>query len=283
VSRAPASFDLVVATVGRTEELRRLFDSLEAQRYPSARVLVVDQNRDDRLDAVLSGRDLDIVRLESAAGLSRARNVGLAHVASDIVAFPDDDCEYPPGLLEHVAERLDADSTLDGLAGRTEDGDGRSSASWKTDLALLTDDNLWNRANAATIFLRRSLVERIGAFDERLGLGSDEPWSSGEETDYLIRAVRAGARLEYDPSLVVLHDVRADDEHIGARDGASVGYLLRKHRYPPRVVARMTIRPAGGALAAAIRLDLPRVRYYVSTLVGRIRGYLGASRSKSAA
>jgi len=283
VSRAPASFDLVVATVGRTEELRRLFDSLEAQRYPSARVLVVDQNRDDRLDAVLSGRNLDIVRLESAAGLSRARNVGLAHVASDIVAFPDDDCEYPPGLLEHVAERLDADSTLDGLAGRTEDGDGRSSASWKTDLALLTDDNLWNRANAATIFLRRSLVERIGAFDERLGLGSDEPWSSGEETDYLIRAVRAGARLEYDPSLVVLHDVRADDEHIGARDGASVGYLLRKHRYPPRVVARMAVRPAGGALVAAIRLDLPRVRYYVSTLVGRIRGYLGASRSKSAA
>jgi GT2 family glycosyltransferase len=283
VSRAPASFDLVVATVGRTEELRRLFDSLEAQRYPSARVLVVDQNRDGRLDAVLAGRDLDIVRLESAAGLSRARNVGLARVAADIVAFPDDDCEYPPGLLERVAERLDADSALDGLAGRTEDGDGRSSASWKTDVALLTDDNLWNRANAATIFLRRSLVERIGAFDERLGLGSDEPWSSGEETDYLIRAVRAGARIEYDPSLVVLHDVRADDERIGARDGASVGYLLRKHRYPPRVVARLTVRPAGGALVAAIRLDRPRVRYYVSTLRGRIGGYLGASRSKSAA
>ena len=283
MSRAPASFDLVVATVGRTEEVRRLLDSLEAQRYVSARVLVVDQNRDGRLDAVLSGRDLDIVRLESAPGLSRARNVGLARVAADIVAFPDDDCEYPPGLLARVAERLDADPALDGLAGRAENVDGRSSASWKLDVAQLTDDNLWNRANAATIFLRGSLIQRIGIFDERLGLGSDEPWSSGEETDYLIRAVRAGARIEYDPSLIVLHDVRADDEHIGARDGASVGYLLRKHRYPPRVVARMTVRPVGGALAAAVRLDLPGVRYYISTLLGRVRGYLGASRSKSAA
>jgi GT2 family glycosyltransferase len=281
VSRAPASFDLVVATVGRTEELGRLLDSLEAQRYPSARVLAVDQNRDGRLDAVLAGRDLDIVRLETAPlGLSRARNVGLASVAADIVAFPDDDCEYPPGLLERVAERLGSEAALDGLAGRAEDVSGSASPSWETDVALLTDDDLWNRANAATIFLRRSLVERIGAFDERLGLGSGEAWSSGEETDYLIRAVRAGARIEYDPSLVVLHDVRADDTRIGFRDGASVGYLLRKHRYSPRVLARMLVRPMGGAVLATVRLDLPRASYYVATLRGRIRGYLGASRSK---
>ena len=283
MSRAPASFDLVVATLGRTEELGRLLDSLEAQRYPSVRVLAVDQNLDGRLDAVLAGRDLDIVRLESAPGLSRARNVGLARVAADLVAFPDDDCEYPPGLLERVADRLASEPPLDGLVGRAEDVSGTSSPSWETDLTLLTDDNLWNRANAATIFLRRSLVERIGVFDERMGLGSGEMWSSGEETDYLIRAVRAGARIEYDPSLVVLHDVRIDDTRIGLRDGASVGYLLRKHRYSRRVLARMMFRPLGGAAVAAVRLDLPRASYYVATLRGRIRGYLGASRSKSSA
>ena len=31
---------------------------------------------------------------------------------------------------------------------------------------------------------------RSGTFDERLGLGSGEPWGSGEEIDYLVRAVR---------------------------------------------------------------------------------------------
>ena len=102
-----------------------------------------------------------------------------------------------------------------------------------------------------TIFLRRALVERVGDFDERLGLGSPEPWASGEEIDYLIRAVRAGARIAYDPSLVVRHAVREDDARVGARDGASVGYLLRKHDYPARVVARMLVRPLGGALVSA--------------------------------
>jgi len=283
VSREPASFDFVVATVGRTDALGRFLASLDAQHYPSARVLVVDQNGDGRLSPVLADREVDIVRLESPRGLARARNVGLALVTADIVAFPDDDCEFPPGFLDTVAKRLGSDPDLDGLAGRAVDAVGRSSASWETDRALLTDDNLWNRANAATIFLRRSVVERTGAFDERLGLGSGEPWSSGEETDYLIRAVRQGARIEYDPSLVVFHDVRPDDGIIGVRDGASVGYLLRKHRYPPRVLARMLVRPIGGAALAAIRLDLPRARYYVATLVGRIRGYVGASRSNSSA
>jgi GT2 family glycosyltransferase len=272
VPPASASFDLVVATVDRTEELGRFLDSLAAQRYPAVRVLAVDQNGDGRLEAVFAGRDLDIVRLESEHGLSRARNVGLASVAADIVAFPDDDCEYPPGLLESVAERLGSDPALDGLAGRAEDVSGSSSPSWEKDLALL-----------ATIFLRRSLVERVGVFDERLGLGSSEPWSSGEETDYLIRAVRAGARIEYDPSLVVLHDVRVDDARIGFRDGASVGYLLRKHRYSPRVLARMMLRPLGGVALATVRLDLARASYYLATLRGRIRGYFGESSSKISA
>ena len=55
---------------------------------------------------------------------------------------------------------------------------------------ILTDDNLWNRAISFTIFLRRDVVEAVGPFDEELGLGSGRPWASGEETDYLIRAVR---------------------------------------------------------------------------------------------
>ena len=169
------------------------------------------------------------------------------------------------------------------MTGRTEDEHGRSSASWKDDAALLTRDNLWNRANAATTFLRRELVERVGEFDESLGLGSGRRSSSGEETDYLVRAVSAGARIAYDPSLVVRHDVREDDSAVGLRDGASLGYLLRKHGYPPRTVARMLVRPAGGALVALARLDVPRARYYAASLRGRVEGYVGARRSNSSA
>jgi GT2 family glycosyltransferase len=282
VSREPPSFDLVVATVGRTAELGRLLDSLEAQSYPRLRTIVVDQNADARVAEVLAGRGLELTHVRAPLGLSRARNVGLREVSGDVVGFPDDDCAYPPGLLDLLAGRF-ADPALDGLTGRAEDAQGRSSSSWERDPAVLTLDNLWNRANAATMFLRRELVHRLGSFDERLGLGSGEPWSSGEETDYLVRAVAAGGRIVYDPTLVVFHDVREDDAAVGLRDGASMGYLLRKHGYPLRTVARMLVRPVGGALLSLARLDPPRARYYAATLRGRIRGYRDASPSNSSA
>ena len=277
------SFDLVVATVGRGDELTRFLDSLETQEYPRLRVILVDQNSDDRLVEITAGRAVQLEILRSAPGLSRARNVALAHVHADVVAFPDDDCIYPPGLLARVANRFASDPRLGGLCGRAADADGRSAASWKSDGATLTSANVWNRAISFAIFLRRDVVERVGTFDERLGLGSGEPWSSGEEIDFLIRAVRGGARIEYDPSLVVVHELRADDAEIGARDGASVGYLLRKHEYGPRVLTRMLVRPAGGFLVSLVRRDRERARYHLAALGGRIRGYRGAKRSNSSA
>jgi glycosyltransferase involved in cell wall biosynthesis len=283
VPRELPSFDLVVATVGRNDELGRLLDSLEAQEYPSLRVLVVDQNEDDSVGRHLNGRGLELVHLRSPLGLSRARNVALEQVNADVVAFPDDDCVYPQGLLERTGRRLAADPALDGITGRSADASGVSSPSWKTEAAVLADDNLWNRAISYTIFLRRSVVERVGRFDERLGLGSGERWSSGEEIDYLIRAVRLGARVEYDPTLVVQHDVRASDARIAYRDGASVGYLLRKHSYAPRVVARMLARPAGGAVVSTVRLDGAGARTRLATLRGRAGAYFGARRSKISA
>jgi GT2 family glycosyltransferase len=269
------SFDLVVATVGRVHELSRFLDSLVAQTHSRLRVIVVDQNPDDRLNDALDGVRLDVLRLRSERGLSRARNAALEHLTADLVAFPDDDCLYPEDLLERVALRLAESPSADGLTGRAVDGSGRSSASWERDGAVLSESNLWNRAISFTIFLRREVVDRVGAFDERLGLGSPEPWSSGEEIDYLLRAIRGGARIEYDPSLVVRHALGADDATVGLRDGASVGYLLRKHGYPARTRGRMLVRSVGGALVSLGRGDLGRARFYLATLRGRIRGLRG--------
>jgi len=249
------TFDLVVATIDRVDELGHLLDSLERQTHKQFRVLVVDQNGDDRVEAVLVRHaSLRVERLRAPRGLSRARNEALSHLEADVVAFPDDDCVYPDDLLERVAARL---TGLDGITGRE--------PWWPADAAVLTRDNLWNRAISFTIFLRREVIERVGAFDERLGL----PSSSGEEIDYLIRALDADARIEYDPTIVVTHPQKTSDTVlVGARDGASIGYLLRKHRYPPRVLMRMLLRPAAGVL-----LDPRQARFHLSTLRGRVRGY----------
>ena len=75
------------------------------------RVLVVDQNEDERVAPILASSPVEVVRSALRRGLSRARNVALPRLEADVVAFPDDDCVYPPGLLRpsRRAVRRDAE------------------------------------------------------------------------------------------------------------------------------------------------------------------------------
>jgi GT2 family glycosyltransferase len=283
VAGAPGDlrFDLVTATVDRTAPLEELLRSLAAQTHQRFRLVVVDQNDDDRVAQLLTAHpEVDAIHLHSPRGLSRARNVALPRLTADLVAFPDDDCTYAPDLLERVARRFAAEPTLDGITGRAVSPDSSSDPSWETDAAVLDADNLWNRVISFALFLRSELVARVGAFDERLGLGAGTLWSSGEEVEYVVRAIRSGARVAYDPGLTVTHPRKAytNDElrTVGLRDGASVGWILRRHRYGARTVARMLLRPIGGAGASLVRGDLARASFHAATLRGRARGYLGA-------
>lgn len=277
-------FDLVVATVDRTDDLAALLDSLEAQSHGGFRVVVVDQNEDDRVERLLAAHaSLDTLHLRSGRGLSRARNVALPALTGDLVAFPDDDCSYSPDLLERIAARFAGESGLDGVSGRPVAVDGATVGRWPTAPGPITRDTVWHTANSHTIFLRRAVVERVGAFDEALGLGSGTPWSSGEEIDYLVRAIDLGARIEYDPSLVVTHPVKPVTPDalvaLGSRDGGSVGWVLARNRYPAGVVVRMLVRPAVGTLVSLVLLDTTRARFHAATLAGRVRG-LRAGRSR---
>lgn len=277
-------FDLVVATVDRTDDLEQLLASLEDQTHRAFRVVVVDQNGDGRVDPLLARHaGLDVVRLRSPRGLSRARNVALSTLAADVVAFPDDDCVYAPDLLERVAARLSGDPELDGVCGRPLDGEGRARGRWPVVAQTITRGSVFHTAISHTIFLRRRLVESVGPFDEHLGLGSGTPWSAGEEIDYLARALRFGARVEYDPSIEITHPVKAVTREelvaLGRRDGASVGYVLARNRYPIRTVARMLVRPAVGSLVSLVLLHRTRARFHAATLVGRISGLRAGSRA----
>ena len=280
-------FDLVVATVDRTDDLAALLDDLEAQTHRSFRLVVVDQNDDDRVDRLLASHPgLTVLHLRSKRGLSRARNAALPELAADVVGFPDDDCRYPPDLLQRVAGRFAGDAGLGGVSGRPAGADGRTAGRWPPHPGPITLDDVWHTANSHTIFLRREVVERVGGFDEALGLGSTTPWSSGEEIDYLVRALRVGARIAYDPSIVITHPVKPVTPRalveLGRRDGGSVGNVLARNRYPARTVARMLVRPAVGALVSLALLDTTRARFHAATLAGRLHGLRAGARRRRA-
>ena len=85
------SVSLIVATRGRTEELKRLLDSLLVQTYQVFEVIIVDQNEDDRLVSLVlqfAGR-LTIRHVRSGIyGKSAANNVVLGCAKGISSGFP---------------------------------------------------------------------------------------------------------------------------------------------------------------------------------------------------
>jgi GT2 family glycosyltransferase len=270
------TISLILATVGRTSELDRLFDSLAAQTQRDMDIIVVDQNADDRLLPHLqraAGLGLQLRHLRhTPPNLAAARNAGIEAARGTWLGFPDDDCWYDSGLLARVAAQ---DDDIDGLVARWVELDPRAGP------ALMLD---WQRArsfreitvSSITLFLRRRLCERIGGFDNRLGLG--QWYGAAEETDLVLRALRHGARLRHDPEALVHHAAptpvqagMSDNPQIrlAARQRArGTGALYAKHRLPAWVILRglcaPVVRPLlrgdfGAGLAHGVAVTLGRL------------------------
>ena len=281
----PLSFDIVLATAGRSSELERLLDSLATQSHRHFRLIVVDQNPDARLAPILEryADRVPVLRLTSPVGLSRARNVGIHAVTGDVVAFADDDCWYPVDLLARVAAFLLTNPAWDGVTGRVVDESGRpSSARWSKRAGAIDRVNVWTRGISISVFVRRVVVERTGEFDETLGLGSGTAWGSGEETDYLVRALEQGFRLHYEPTIAVFHpqtktDFTATTISAGHSYGLGMGRVIRKHAYPQWFAAYHVARAAGGAVLALARGRVAEARFLAAVARGRASGWLGHS------
>lgn len=281
----PVEFDLVVPTLGRSAELGRFLAALEAQSYRSFRlIVVVDEEPAAELESTLAPyrERMSLKVVESARGLSRARNAGLRQVAGDVVSFPDDDCWYPPDLLERVADTLERNPDWDGVTGRTVDESDRSSVMlWQKHPGLVTRENVWRTAITVTIFLRQPVVERVGFFDETLSLGSGTPWGSGDETDYVLRAIASGFTLGYDPSIVVYHEAPNPPFSRAAAERA-YGYgmgnsrVLRMHGYPQWFAAYRVLQLVAGSAYFLVRGRAALARFYWAMARGRAVGWFKA-------
>ncbi|MBZ5641218.1 MAG: glycosyltransferase [Acidobacteriia bacterium] len=276
-------FSLILATVGRVDELACFLHHLDQQTYRCFELIVVDQNRDPILDLLIKQYQgkFPLLHLKSEQGLSRARNTGLQHFTGDIAAFPDDDCWYPPDSLQEVARLFVENPAWDGLVGKAIDNIHPDAYRWfPNENGWINRTNVWRQALSITMFLRKSVVQGTGCFDETLGAGSGQGRLSAEETDYLIRSLESGFRIQYTPDVRIFHPSphsTYDRNLIRKGYGYSVGfgYVLRKHKYPLPFVAYSWLRALGGALVSLVTLNFPKSRYHFTVLKGRILGWLG--------
>ena len=270
---------LIVGTIGRIEPLRRLLTSLRNSTTAPAEIIVVDQNPPGFLDELLAGfTDQPIKHLSSALGLSHARNVGLAAAGGDIVAFPDDDCWYPPDLVDRVESIFSAEPGLSMVTGRTVDETGMTSVSpHQGESAAVTRANVFQIGNSNGLFVQRSLAQAIGGFDEMLGVGAASPYQSGEETDFVLRCLAVDAICRYDHTLLIHHaqaDIRTP-QHLDRIRGYSAGFgrVLRIHGYRRSVVATKVVKAGVRALMCVACLDFQGASQRRAWIAGALRGF----------
>ena len=282
-------FSLIMGTYGRDEVLRGFLESLRKQTYRDFKLIVVDQNADYRIKQICSEyfSDFEIQYLRTdKPGLSHARNVGLKHVSGSIVAFPDDDCEYPPDLLSRVNDFFTNNREHNILTCAAVDTRTSRRFSWFLPKpCILTSRNILKTSTSFSIFIK--INDGLKSFDEQFGIGSF--FGSAEEMDYILRLLQSGYKGYYDPGLEVYHLER----NLGNMSlntfyqySLGLGAYLKKHAFFGRhwkllgaCLKLLFTRPIGGMLFSLVKLNLTQFRWYKVGFKGRIKGFAAYNRN----
>jgi GT2 family glycosyltransferase len=270
---------LIVATVGRVQELDRMLRSIARQTLKSVELIIVDQNADDRVQKLLENpRPANAyLHVRTARGLSRARNVGIGLASGRILCFPDDDCWYQEDFLRQMSTWFDQHPDYDFFCCTVRDESGREVASrWPSHSLAIDRGSVLRACASASLFIRRASLDEIGGFDERMGLGAATPFQSGEDSDLALRCMHRGGRGWFAKQLFVYHPYKGADEGASSRAlgyGMGFGYLLRKHRYSVHTLIYHVARALAGMIKSLMSAEPGKARFYWNSAYGRLRGY----------
>ena len=183
----------------------RAVDSVLAQDFRNRELIVVnDGSTDDtraRLDAY--GGAVTVIDQDNR-GMSAARNAGIRRAHGTYVAFLDADDWWLPGKLARQVELMESRSEIGfcSTAARVEDGNGRLINMWRCPnastqiLTTLFAQNAAIAGGTSAVMVRRTLFDRAGLFDERLG-GFEDP-------DLWMRLAAVSGYACIDETLVVI-------------------------------------------------------------------------------
>lgn len=218
----PGTFAVIICAFSeeRWDGLAAALAAVRTQTLePAEIILVVDHN--DRL-ARRARRELEgvvVVTNAGGAGLSGARNTGVAAARSDFLAFIDDDALASPDWLAILAQAF-TDGSVIGAGGSVRAAwEGRRPAwfppefDWVVGCSYrgLPEEpaDVRNLIGCSMAF-RRGAFAVAGGFSESLGRIGKVPLGC-EETEFCIRVKQhaPGSRLRYLPASVVQHRVPA--------------------------------------------------------------------------
>jgi GT2 family glycosyltransferase len=195
-------------------------ESLRNTTWKEKEIIVVDQNSADGSGEELGENfpDVKVILSGSNLGFTGGNNLGIAHSDGKYILLLNNDTEVKPDFFRPLVEALEADSSIGAAcpkilfydhpdriqyAGGPENVDlvfGRNS--WKgwneVDRGQHDTARETSVAHGAAFFVRRSVVDTVGALDHSFFIFY-------EEVDWSLRIRAAGHRILFVPASVVLH------------------------------------------------------------------------------
>ncbi|MGL4990775.1 MAG: glycosyltransferase family A protein [Sarcina sp.] len=198
---------LIMATYGREVEVENFLKSLLKSDYDlkKIQIIIVDQNEKIDLSKIILkyNSEVYIKHIKSKQrGLSINRNIGIKCSHGDIIAFPDDDCEYLVDTLKTVNELFIKNKDLSCVMGKIVERDGSDSLrKWPEKSLEINKSNFYTKCSSITMFYK--MDKSIVKFNEYLGVG--QKMGSCEDTDILYKNLKNGANIKYTPKLMIYH------------------------------------------------------------------------------
>ena len=265
---------VIVAVRDAEATLERALESIRAQSEERWEAIVVDDGSTDATAEVAqraAGEDgrIRVVR-RPAAGVSAARNAGLAAARGAWVLFLDADDWLEPRALELLGDALAADPAVDVAYGAwsriTELGRVREQTAWPEPDALFAVLARRSVLPINTVLFRRSLTEGVGGFDTEL--------ATGEDWDFWQRLARCGARFALVPQPVAVYRFRRESaSNVPERLLAgAVEVIGRGHRPDPRVRSPHRDHAAGRPPQEAPSAVLIMACWCAGLAIGRAEG-----------
>ena len=202
-------FSVVIPAYNASGTLAETLDAMLGQRFDDWECIVVDDGSTDDTRAIAesyAGRDSRVqVIAQANRGTGGAYNTGVSAATAEWVTICSADDVLLPTHLESMAHAIEANPAIDILScngyylrsdgSRTLVYPGRKGAvsrSWSL-------EDLFDRCfYSVGACYRRSLFERVGGYREDI---------YGEDYDFWLRAMAAGARHVYLPEALTLHRV----------------------------------------------------------------------------
>ena len=222
-----SDISVIICTRNRSSDLQRCLQSIVAQTCRPKEIIVIDNapSDDSTLNVVKQFKQV-LYYKEPRGGLSIARNSGLRMATSSIVAFTDDDVVTHPLWLCHVKESFEASGigAMTGLiiaSSLVTKSQQLFEKQWsfnggycdkQFDHAFFIKDlpagpRVWDIGAGANMAFRKSALDIVGAFDERLGAGAA---GCSEDSEMWFRLLAKEFTIHYNPRAVVFHEHRKE-------------------------------------------------------------------------